>query len=173
MTRFFLSVLLVFVCLPVHADDVLAVKIGATDIRLSCPPGMADIPKDNPLFHVIGDLTPDGCVLLRNCISSEALDTKKAPDPAEDILLSGTFALKDVLRDIDSGDFIDFVQAEARQASHGVLMPQDSPFDYVESQKRLDQFQKDTGVGVEDATFTRSAWSPAVMRASLIWRRSM
>jgi hypothetical protein len=136
--------------LPAQADDILTVKIGDTEIKLSCPPGMVDMPKDDPMVHAIGDLTPPDCLLLRSCISSDALDAAKAPDPSKDIMTSHTLAMKDALMDIDSGNFIDFVQRVAVKASHGVLLSQDSGFDFVETQKRLDQFQKDTGVGVQE-----------------------
>jgi hypothetical protein len=53
---------------------------------------------------------------------------------------------------IDSGTFIDFVQRQALEVTHGVLLSQDSGFDFVETQKRLDDFQKDTGIGMQDAS---------------------
>ncbi len=39
----------------------------------------------------------------------------------------------------------------AFRALHGILISENSGFDYVESQARLEKFQKDTGVGVQDA----------------------
>ena len=132
-----------------EAANILPVKIGGTEIKLSCPPGMVDMPKDDPTVKAIGDLMPPDCLLLRSCVSSDALDIAKTPDPSKDIMTSHTFALKEALMDIDSGNFIDFVQRVAIKVSHGVLLSQNSPFDYVETEKRLDEFQKDTGVVIQ------------------------
>jgi len=150
MLRCLTLALLVLSWLPAQADDILTVKIGNTEIKLPCPPGMVDMPKDDPMTKAISDLVPSDCQLLRNCISSEALDATKAPAPSKDIMNSHTFAMKDALMDIYSGDFIDFVERVAIKASHGDLSPQYSGFDYVEAQKRLDQFQKDTGIGIQE-----------------------
>ena len=144
--------LLVLFWLPAQADDILTVKIGETEIKLSCPPGMVDMPKDDPTAKAIADLVPSDCQILRSCISSDALDATKAPDPSENIMNSRTFAMKDALMDIYSGDFIDFVDRVAIKASHSDLSSQYSGFDYVEAQKRLDQFQKDTGIGIQEAS---------------------
>jgi len=150
MLRCLTLVLLVLFRLPTQADDILTVKIGGTDIKLSCPPGMVDMPKDDPTVKAVADLTPPDCLLLRACVSSDALDATKAPDPSEDIMTSRTFAMKDALMDIGSGNFIDFVQQQAVEATHGILLSQYSGFDFVETQKRLDDFQKDTGVGIQE-----------------------
>ena len=146
----FLAVALVIVSIPVYAaEDTLTVKIGASDIKLYCPSGMVDMPKDDPLVKALGDLTPPDCVLLRSCVSSEALDTTKPLDPDADILNSQTYSMTDATMDVDSGNFIDFVAEVANHAAHGVLVSQYSGFDYDDAQKRLDQFAKDTGVGVK------------------------
>jgi hypothetical protein len=111
---------------------------------------MVDMPKDDPMVKAFADLTPPDCILLRSCVSSDALDPTNEPDPSKDIVTSRTFAMKDALMDIDSDNFIDFVERTAIKASHGVLYSQASGFDYVEMEKRLDQFQKDTGIGIKE-----------------------
>ena len=150
MSRRLTFFLLVLLALPVRADDVLSVKIGDTDIKLSYPPGMVDMPKDDPMTKAIADLVPQDCTILRSCISSDALDATQAPDPSKDIMTSHTLAMKDALMDVYSGDFIDFVDRVAIKASHGDLSSQESAFDYVEAQIRLDKFQKDSGIAVRE-----------------------
>jgi len=150
MPRCLILALLALSWLPTRADDNLPVKIGETEIILSCPPGMADMPKDDPATKALGDLAPPDCQILRSCVSSEALDTTKAPDPSQNIMITQTFSIKDAVMDIDSADFIDFVQRMANTASHGILVSKDSVFDYEETKKRLAQFQKDTGLGVQE-----------------------
>jgi hypothetical protein len=59
-------------------------------------------------------------------------------------------SIKEAQMDVNYGNFIELVQRVAFQASHPVLWSQDSPIDYVETEKRLDQFQKDTGVDMKD-----------------------
>jgi len=150
MSRRLTLFLLALLVLPVQADDTIPVKIGDVEIQLSRPAGMVDIPKDSVDAKAVADLTPPDCILLRTCISSDALDNTKAPDPSADIMTSRVFVIKEVQMNIDSGSFIDFVQQQAFQVSHGILISQDSCFDFVETQKRLDDFQKDTGVKMED-----------------------
>ena len=133
-------------CLQARAGSILTVNVGGADIKLPCPAGMVDVPKDDPLQKAAADLAPPGSILLRFSISSDALDNTKPPDHSKNILKSRIFALKDTLQDIDDSNFVDFVQREALQASHGVLLSQDSSFDYVETQKQLDAFQKDSGI---------------------------
>ncbi len=91
--------------LPGWADDVVTVKVGDADIKLCCPPGMVEIPKDDPNVKAIADLTPPNCQSLRCSVTAAALDTTKAPDPDADIMFSQTVAMKDVLMDVDSGSF--------------------------------------------------------------------
>jgi hypothetical protein len=150
MSHFLTILLLALGGLTAFADDILTVKIGDTNVQLCCPVGMVDMPKDDPIVKALVDLVPPNCQLLRSCISSEALDTTKAPDPSQDIITSQTFAMTDALMDIDSGDFIDFVDRVSIKASHGDISSEMSGFDYVEVQKQLDQFQKDSGVGIRD-----------------------
>ncbi len=132
------------------AGHILPVKVGETEIKLSEPPGMTELSKDNPMYHSITDMTPDDLVLLRTCVSSEALEAEKAPDTSGDIFFSRTFSVKEATMDIDYGNFINLVQRLAFVTSHGVLVSQDSPVDFIETEKRLDQFQKDTGIAVKE-----------------------
>jgi hypothetical protein len=157
MLRPFAFALAALSCWFTRADDTIpvvavsaSVKIGNTDIKLSMPPGMVEMPKDNPITKAVEDLVPADCVTLRNCISSDGLDLTQPPDPTKNIMTSATLAMKSALMDIDSGDFVDFVDRVAVEASHGDLRSKDSAFDYVESQSRLDKFQQDTGIGVQD-----------------------
>ena len=144
----FLSVF-ALLCLRVEAGSILTINIDGAEIKLPNPRGMVDVPKDSPLQKAVVDLVPPTAVLLRCSVSAEALDDTKPADPSKDMLMSQIFALKDHPEDIGDGNFIDIVQLVAIHASHGVLLSQDSSFDYVETQKRLDDFQKDTGVQVQ------------------------
>lgn len=142
----------------VKAGPIFTVKVGGTDIKLSNPQDMVEVAKDDPLNKVIKDLMPSDCLLLRSCISSEAYDPVKAQDAetnpmtAVNIMTSQTYALKEVQMDITFGNFIDCVQQISAWVSHGILWSKDSSFDYVETQKRLAQFQKDTGARVKEDT---------------------
>ncbi len=131
-----------------EAGHVLVVKVGGTDIQLPEPPGLVELPANHPMVKVAKDLTPLNCTLLRSSISAVALGDF---DDSTPIAFEQTLALTDATMDIDSGQFIDFVEDAARRSSHGVLESQDTPIDYVETQKRFDAFQKDTGVAVKEA----------------------
>ena len=149
MLRYLIFAAFAIVCLPLRADDTQVVKIADTEIKLSLPTGMLDMPKDDPLVKAAQALVPPNCVSLRDCVTASDLDRTKPEDPSEDIMSVHVFALKDTPQDIDSGIFIDFVENVVRKAMHGVLESKDSPFDYDETQKRLDKFQKDTGIGFQ------------------------
>ncbi len=59
------------------------------------------------------------------------------------------YSFKDVHEDIYSGDFIDFVGRVSNGAVHTILRAANSSFDFEEMQKRLDSFQKDTGIAMQ------------------------
>ena len=149
MQRYLIFATFAFACLPLRADDTQVVKIADTEIKLPLPAGMLDMPKDDPLVKAAQALVPANCVSLRDCVTAAALDRTKPEDPEEDVMSVHVFALKDTPQDIDSGIFIEFVEDVARKAMHGVIESKDSPFDYDEVQKRLDKFQKDTGVTLQ------------------------
>lgn len=149
MPRFLILALVGIAWIPLRADDTQAVKIADTEIKLSLPTGMLDMPKDDPMTKAAQALVPPNCISLRDCVTAAALDQTKPEDPSDDLMSIHVFALKDTPQDIDSGIFIDFVEDVVRKAMHGVLESKDSSFDYDETQKRLDKFQKDTGVTLQ------------------------
>lgn len=149
MRRFLIPVLVALGWIPLWADDTQVVKIADTEIKLTLPSGMLDLPKDDPLVKAARGLVPPDCIPLRDCVTAAALDPTKPEDPADDMMSVHVFALKDTPQDIDSGIFIEFVEDVARKAMHGVIESKDSPFDYDETQKRLDKFQTDTGIGLQ------------------------
>jgi hypothetical protein len=59
------------------------------------------------------------------------------------------YALKDVQQDIYSGNFLELVDKIANSAVPGVLKSANSSFDFEETKKRLDAFEKDTGVAMQ------------------------
>jgi hypothetical protein len=149
MSRCLVLALLVLLGSLARADTNVTARIGATDIKLSTPAGMVDMPNDDITAKAMADLTPPDSVLLHAFVSSEAVDTTKPSDPDANIMTTHIYALKDAPMDIDSGFFIDFVAKVANDATHSVLVSQYSGFDYDDAQKRLDQFAKDTGVGIK------------------------
>jgi hypothetical protein len=107
---------------------------------------MVDVPPDDA--KVVNDLTPDDCELLRACIEADVLDRTK-PRTSANQMEARVFSMKDAQQDIYSGDFIDFVGRVSNDALHGVLRSANSFFDFEETQKRLDAFQKDTGIAMQ------------------------
>ena len=144
MLRLFLVMMLI---LPARADDLLTVKIANADIKIPLPAGMVDYPPEDA--KSVNDLTPTDCELLRACIEADVLAPSKPHDPSASRMEACVYALKDHPEDIYSGDFIDFVDRVAHDAIHSVLQAANSSFDYEEMQKRLDAFQKDTGVAMQ------------------------
>jgi hypothetical protein len=132
-----------------HGNEPLVVKIGTTDIKIPIPAGMVDMPKDPETTKALADLTPPDELLLRACIDADAVDPTEPQDPSADTMHAFVYALKDVQQDIYSGDFIEFVGKVADTAVHSVLESENSYFDFEESQKRLDQFEKDTGITMQ------------------------
>jgi len=149
MLRYLVFAALALVCLPSRADDTRVVQIGTTNIKLSLPADMVDIPANDPMAKAAQNLVPPDCIPLRDCISAFALDPTKPDDPSQDVMSSHVYALKDAPMDIDSGIFIDFVEDAARKAMHGVLESKEDPFDYEAVQQRLDKFKEATGVNIQ------------------------
>ena len=149
MLRFLPIFLAVLLMLPARADEPLVVKIANADIKIPLPAGMVDMPKDPETTKALADLTPPDQVLLRACIEAAAVDPTKPQDPSANIMHADVFELKEVQQDIYSGDFIDLVGKIADTAVHGVLESANSSFDFEETQKRLADFQKDTGIAMQ------------------------
>jgi hypothetical protein len=149
MLRHFAFAALALASLPTWADDTKVVQIGTTNIKLSLPKDMLDIPSDDPMAKAAQNLVPPDCIPLRDCISAFALDPTKPDDPSQDVMSSHVYALKDAPMDIDSGIFIDFVEDTARKAMHGVFESKDVAFDYDAMQQRLDKFKEATGVNLQ------------------------
>jgi hypothetical protein len=147
MPRLFLAILVVLLGLPGRGDDTTTATIGNTAIKIPLPAGMVDVPAFEA--KAFADMTPTGCVLLRGCIEASAVDRTKPHDPNANVMYSGIYSLKDTTQDIYSGDFIDFVGRVSDDAVHGVLQSANSSFDFEEMQKRLADFQKDTGVAMQ------------------------
>jgi len=147
MPRLLPVMLAVLLILPSRADEPLTVKIANADIKIPLPAGMVDVPPEDA--KVVNDLTPTDCELLRACIEADVLDRTKPHDPSANQMEARVYSLKDVHEDIYSGDFIDFVGKAAHEAAHSVLQSANSYFDYEETQKRLDAFQKDTGIAMQ------------------------
>ena len=132
-----------------QADEPLVAQIGNANIKIPLPAGMAEMPQDAQTVKMLDDMTPEGCVLLRACIESDALDPAQPQGQRANTRECSVFAFKDVQQDIYSGDFLNFVGKVANTAVHGVLESENSYFDFEETQKRLDQFQKDTGIALQ------------------------
>jgi len=147
MPRFLPLFLAVLLTLPARADEPLAVKIANTEIKIPLPAGMVDVPPEDA--KEVNDLTPTDCELLRACVEADALDRTKPHDPTANFMDACVYSLKDVHEDVYSGDFIDFVGRVSNDAVHGVLRSATSSFDFEETQKRLDAFQKDTGIAMQ------------------------
>ena len=147
MLRFLPIFLAVLLMQPARADQLLTVKIANADIKIPLPSGMVDVPPEQA--KVVNDLTPDDCELLRACIGADVIDRTKPRAPSANQMEARVYSLKDVHEDIYSGDFIDFVGHVAHDAIHSVLLSANSSFDYEETQKRLDAFQKDTGIAMQ------------------------
>jgi hypothetical protein len=147
MLRSLPVILAVLLMLPVRADEPLTVKIANADIKIPLPVGMVDYPVEDA--KAVNDMTPTDCELLRACIEADVLDRTKPHDPSANVMDACVYSLKDVHEDIYSGDFIDFVSRTSNVAVHGVLRSANSSFDFEEMQKRLDAFQKDTGIAMQ------------------------
>jgi hypothetical protein len=147
MLRFLLVAFAVLLAMPAHAGEPLTVKIANADIKIPLPAGMTDWPTED--IKAVTDMTPTDCVLLRACIEADLLDRTKPHDPSGNQMESCIYYFKDHPEDIYSGDFIDFVGTVASDAAHSVLRSANSYFDFEEMQKRLDAFQKDTGIAMQ------------------------
>ena len=132
-----------------EAAKAVTVRVGDREIKVSDPPGMLELPKDDPLFSIVNELTPPEGILLHICVSAEALDHSKEWDPATPIITSRVVAIKDQQMDVEMGYFIDFVGQVSTRVSKGVLVTKDEILDDTELQKQLDHFQKDTGVTLQ------------------------
>lgn len=142
----------------VKASEVFTIRIGNTDLKFCNPAGMIEIKTDDPMAQTVKDLVPDNCVLLRDCVSADAYDPVKSedaetnPKTRENIMMSSTYMFKDAQMDIDPDRFIDFVDYLAGRVNPGILLSKESIVDNADMQSRLDQFQKDTGIGVEQTS---------------------
>jgi len=147
MTQY-ITLLFIILCTITRADDVTSAKVGETEIKLSTPPGMVELPKNDPYQPMFDVMIPPGSTALKESLVAGMLQDrdKVSSQPA---FMSVTIApAAGKSQDEDGTAFQQLVQKVEQKFSDGTAINDTDAPHYAELKKKIAEASQKAGESV-------------------------